>query len=194
MSKLLEEHDFETAAYLLDCDVAAIKAVAEVESRGNGFLNEGKAKILFEGHIFYKYTKGAFKDSNPSICYTPWTKQYYLGGIKEYGRLAEAEALNKTAARMSASYGKFQVMGFNFATCGFTSVDDFYNAMQTDEKSQLDAFCEYIKHNHLSNALRQHDWVAFAKGYNGPEYWKNNYDKLMAAAYEKFSHEKTNVN
>ena len=85
MSKLLEEHDYETVAHLLDCDVAAVKAVAEVESAGEGFLQDGRTKILFEGHVFYKYTKGKYKDSHPDICYTPWTKQYYLGGSKELG-------------------------------------------------------------------------------------------------------------
>lgn len=191
-SKTLEEHDFETAAYLLDCEVAAIKAVAEIESRGNGFLDEGRAKILFEGHIFYKYTKGSYQDSHPTICYYPWTKKFYLGGALEYGRLAEAEALNKAAARMSASYGKFQIMGFNFAICGFTTIDEFYDAMQQNEKAHLDAFCEYLKHNRLNNAIREHDWTSFAKGYNGPEYWKNNYDKLLAQAYDKFAHANTN--
>ena len=185
MPPTLEEHEFETAAHILDCDVAAVKAVAEVESRGDGFLADGRAKILFEGHIFYKYTKGAFKDSHPTICYSPWTKQFYRGGAGEYERLEEAEELNQSAARMSASYGKFQIMGFNFSVCGFTTIDEFYDAMQKDEKSHLDAFCEYLKHNGLDAALREHRWKDFAKGYNGPEYWKNNYDKKLEQAYGK---------
>lgn len=187
MTKKLDDDDFEAAARNLNCDIAAIKAVAEVESRGDGFLNDGRAKILFEGHVFYRYTKGQYKDSHPTICYSPWTKKYYLGGAKEYERLATAEALNKTAARMSASYGKFQIMGFNFAICGYASVDAFYDAMQTDEKAHLDAFSEYIKHNHLNDALRMHDWAEFAKRYNGPDYWQNAYDKKMQMAYEKHS-------
>ncbi|WP_295444204.1 N-acetylmuramidase family protein [uncultured Thiodictyon sp.] len=185
MSKLLEEHDFEAAAHLINCDVAAIKAVAEVESSGSGFLEDGRAKILFEGHIFYKYTKGKYQTSHPDICYRSWTTKFYLGGVKEYSRLEKAEALNKTAARMSASYGKFQIMGFNFSLCGYTSVDGFFTAMQTDEGLQLTAFIEYVKHVGLDKALRTHKWADFAKGYNGPEYWKNNYDKKMADAYKK---------
>jgi hypothetical protein len=187
--KMLKDHDYETAAYLLNCDVAAIKAVAEVESSGNGFLEDGRAKILFEGHIFYKYTQGAYKDTHPTICYYPWTKQFYLGGADEYKRLAEAETLDKSAARMSASYGKFQVMGFNFSVCGFSNVDDFYDAMQQDEASQLNAFCEYIKHNCLDSCLEEHEWVDFAKRYNGLYYWKNNYDKKLEQAYNKCSAE-----
>ena len=32
---------------------AAIKAVVVVESGGNGFISDGKPKLLFEGHIFW---------------------------------------------------------------------------------------------------------------------------------------------
>ena len=187
MSKQLTDNDFEVAAFQLECEVAAIKAVAEVETAGNGFLDDGRAKILFEGHIFHKYTKGAYAATHPTICYPSWTSKFYKGGAAEYARLSEAEALNRTAARMSASYGRFQIMGFNFPICGFANVDDFYNAMQESEGAQLQAFCEYIRHNNLDSALRNHDWARLAKGYNGPEYWKNNYDKKLAAAYAKYA-------
>lgn len=187
MSKLLDDNDFETASFLLECEVAAIKAVAEVESAGNGFLDNGLTKILFEGHIFHRYTKGAYAQSHPTLCYPTWTTRFYKGGAAEYERLRAAEALNRVAARMSTSYGRFQIMGFNFAICGFTSVDDFYDAMQRDEGEQLMAFCNYVKHNGLSSALQNHDWARFAKGYNGPEYWKNAYDKKLAAAYAKYA-------
>ncbi len=189
MSKQLTDNDFEVAAFLLECEVAAIKAVAEVESAGSGFLEDGRAKILFEGHIFYKYTKGVYANAHPTICYPKWTKQFYQGGIAEYSRLEQAEALARVAARMSASYGRFQIMGFNFPICGFANVDAFYDAMQTSEGAQLQAFCEYIKHTGLASALQTHDWARLAKGYNGPEYWRNAYDKKLAAAYAKYAHD-----
>lgn len=187
MANSLVENDFETAAFLLQCDVAAIKAVAEVESAGSGMLPDGRAKILFEGHIFYSRTKGAYAAKHPTICYKTWTTKFYKGGAAEYARLAEAENLDWAAARMSASYGKFQIMGFNFALCGYNSVDDFYEAMQTDEFTQLQAFCEYVKHVGLADELREQRWTDFAKKYNGPEYWKNSYDKKLKAAYAKYS-------
>ncbi|WP_262919099.1 N-acetylmuramidase family protein [Niabella hibiscisoli] len=49
---ILTEKDFQDAARQLNCEVAAIKAVAEVESKGDGFLPTGEPKILFERHIF----------------------------------------------------------------------------------------------------------------------------------------------
>ena len=45
---------FNKAASTLGVNVAAIKAIAEVESQGNGFYDNGEVKILFERHILYK--------------------------------------------------------------------------------------------------------------------------------------------
>jgi hypothetical protein len=193
MSALLTEEDYVSAAKKLNCDVAAIKAVAEVESSGNGFLSDGRVKILFEGHQFYKFTKGAFAVSHPTICYKKWTKQFYtkgpnadVRGAGELARLADAIALNRTAALMSASYGKFQIMGFNFAVAGFATVDEFYEAMQISEGEQLNAFCNYIKGNSIDDELRSHNWAGFAFRYNGAEYKKNQYDTKLAKAHKKY--------
>jgi len=184
MNKLTEE-DFATAAQILGCDIPAVKAVTEVESRGGGFLPDGRPKILFEGHWFYRYTKGKFAASHPTICYRRWTKAHYIGGAGEYDRLNAAIALDRTAALLSASYGAFQVMGFNFAICGFTKIEDFYAAMQVSEGEHLKAFCQYVKNSGLADELRRHDWAGFAKGYNGAEYKKNAYDSKLARAWRK---------
>lgn len=191
---LLTESDFKEAAEILNCDVAAIKAVAEVESSGHGFLSDGRVKILFEGHQFYKHTKGAYSESYPTICYKKWTKQHYskgpnadVRGAGELTRLEQAISLDREAALKSASYGKFQIMGFNFGACDFDDVEEFYEAMQASEGAQLKAFCCFIKANKLDNYLRKHQWANFARGYNGPAYAENKYDKKLAAAYAKYS-------
>jgi len=193
MPSLLTEADYAAAAKKLNCDIAAIKAVAEVESSGNGFLSDGRVKILFEGHQFYKYTKGAFAVSHPTLCYKKWTKKFYttgpnadVRGAGELARLADAIALNRTAALMSASYGKFQIMGFNFAVSGFPTVDEFYESMQISEGEQLNAFCNYIKGNSIDDELRSHNWAGFAFRYNGAEYKKNQYDTKLAKAHKKY--------
>ena len=190
----LTEVDYIAAARLLKCNVAAIKTVAEVESKGDGFLSDGRLKVLFEGHHFYKYTKGAFGTSHPSLCYPKWTREFYskgatrdIQGAGELQRLESAMALNRPAALLSASYGKFQVMGFNFAICGFVTVEDFFEAMKKNEGEHLNAFCNYIKGNCLDDELRNQQWDKFACRYNGPEYKKNRYDASLAAAYSKYS-------
>lgn len=190
----LTDTDYESAAKVLKCDVASIKAIAEVESSGDGFLSDGRIKILFEGHQFYKFTKGIFAQSHPTICYKKWTTKFYtkgpnadIRGAGELQRLAEAMALNRTAALLSASYGKFQVMGFNFAICGFVNINDFFKSMQISEAEQLNAFCNYIKGNTLDDELRQRNWELLAKRYNGPEYKKNKYNTKLANAYAKYN-------
>ncbi|MDQ1610246.1 MAG: hypothetical protein QOG00_177 [Pyrinomonadaceae bacterium] len=194
MAGKLTDADYAAAAKLLKCDVATIKAVAEVESSGDGFLSDGRVKILFEGHWFYKYTKGAYAKSHPTICYPKWTTAFYtkgknadVRGAGELARLNEAMELNRTAALLSASYGKFQVMGFNHAICGFVKVDDFYETMQISEGEHLNAFCNYVISNALDDELRERKWAAFALRYNGALYKKNRYDEKLAAAYKKYS-------
>jgi hypothetical protein len=40
--------------------------------------------------------------------------------------------------------------------------------------------------NRLDGALRARNWPSFARGYNGPAYAQNAYDKKMAAAYARW--------
>jgi len=70
----LETPELAAAAKWLGCSLAAVQAVTEVESSGSGFLGNGKVKLLFEGHVFWKYTKGRFEHSHPTLCYRKWTK------------------------------------------------------------------------------------------------------------------------
>jgi hypothetical protein len=192
MAKTLTEENFREAARVLRCDVAAIKAVAEVESAGDGFLRDGRVRILFEGHQFFRYSKGAFARSHPTLCHPKWTRDNYVKGppevrgAGELARLEQAIKLDRIAGLMSASYGKFQIMGFNFALCGFRSVEEFYQAMQVDEGQHLQAFCGYVKAVRLDDELREHRWADFARRYNGPEYLKNRYDTKLAVAHAKY--------
>lgn len=190
----LTEDDYRAAAKKLGCDVAAVKAVAEVESSGHGFLSDGRIKILFEGHIFYRYTKGKFAASHPTLCFQKWTKIHYTRGANadirgdgELKRLETAIALDRIAALMSASYGKFQIMGFNFAQCGFRTVEDMFAAVQVSEGAQLDAFCEFVKSRKMDDELRDLRWADFARMYNGASYKLNKYDEKLAKAYAKHS-------
>ncbi len=190
MNKKLTQADFEWAAKKLRCEVAAIKAVAEVESRGGGFLKDGQGKILFEGHIFwrrlkvrginpYNHLKG-----NEDILHPKWTRKYYKK-LNQHDRLKKAVAINREAALESASWGMFQIMGFNYAACGFSNVQGFINATLKSEGGQLECFVNFILSNKLDDEIRDKRWAAFAKRYNGPGYKKNRYDIKMAAAYRK---------
>ena len=54
MKPKLTIKDYQKAAKELNCEVAAIRAVAEVESLKGGFLPDGRPKILFERHVFHQ--------------------------------------------------------------------------------------------------------------------------------------------
>jgi hypothetical protein len=192
MSKNLTNSDYCRAAKQIGCDVAAVKAVAQVESNGGGFLPDGRCKILFERHWFHKFTKGRFDNTNPQI--SSVNPGGYWGNEKEYYRFNEAMKLDPKAALMSCSWGKFQIMAFNYALCGFTTVNSFVDAMRAGEAEQLEAFLGFIEHNDLTDEMRRLDWRGFARGYNGKAYEKNDYHNKLARAFNKFKQENINCN
>lgn len=186
MKPILTEADFISAATALSCEVAAIKAVCHVEAPRGGFNPDDSVVTLFEGHKFYKYTKGAYAAEAPDLCFPTWTRIHYGKTWQaERARILRAMQYNMHAAFMSASWGKFQIMGFNFAMCGFSDVNSFVEAMETGEPAQLDAFVGYVRSAGLAPALRRLDWAGFAMGYNGPGYAANGYDTKLADAYAK---------
>lgn len=186
-SRRLTEADYQRAAALTGVELAAVKAVASVESTGGGFLSGGKPKILFEGHWFSRLTKGAFDAKHPTISYKKWTKSHYKGGSAEYSRYDAAYALDSEAAMKSTSWGKFQIMGFNHSKAGYSTVADFVKAMHVSEGKHLEAFVKFLKATGLDEPLKIKDWAGFAKGYNGPAYAQNKYDLRLQQAYEAYS-------
>ncbi|WP_455671595.1 N-acetylmuramidase domain-containing protein [Phocaeicola sp.] len=187
----LVEKDFDLVAKLLDCEIAALKAVQKVETGGKGgFFAPGKPAILFEGHIFWSQLKkrGINPEShvagNENILYPKWEKGHYKGGMGEYDRLEQARKINREAADASASWGMFQIMGFNYAACGESSVESFVNAMCESELKQLVLSARFIKQGGMLPALQSKNWAEFAKRYNGPAYAQNSYDEKLAKAYQ----------
>jgi hypothetical protein len=182
---MITKRQYEEAAQLIGCDVAAIKAVEEVESKGDGFLTDGKPMILFEPHIFWKeLRKRNITPVVSDICYPKWGSRPYGRYTEQHAKLEQAAAINREAALCSASWGKFQIMGFNWEACGCESLQEFINAVYKSEDEQLRMFCNYIMHVGLDDELREKDWAGFACSYNGPLYRKNNYDGKLAMAYQ----------
>ena len=176
----LSENDYEEAAQLLGCEVAAIKAVTKVESDGSGFDSQGRLRILFEGHVFYSLTKGKYGVTD--ISYPKWKRDYY--NLDQYTRFNKAFALNSRAAMQSCSWGLFQIMGFNYDKCGFSEVGSFIDFMRKSEKNQLLCFCRFVKARGLDDELRGCLWAKFACGYNGSGYLINRYDTKLEYWYK----------
>lgn len=181
---MLSESDYQDAATKLAVEVAAIKAVAEVESGQHGaFLPTGEPVILFERHLFHRLTNGQFDHDHPGVS-NPIPGGY--GKVSEqHTRLQEAVALNRDAALKSASWGRFQVLGNNWQDLGYANLQEFVTAMYS-ETGQLESFVRFIQHNGLVGALQNHNWGQFARRFNGPAFEKNDYDKKLAQAFTKF--------
>ena len=188
--KDISDADYKAVAKSLDVDVAAIRAVADVESSGSGMLPSGKPKILFEAQKFHDQTGGQYDGSHPNLSSDSWNPSLYgAAGEHQWDRLNHASKLDKEAALKSASWGRFQILGSNYKRAGFDDVQSFAKAMQSNEGEHLRAFANFIKSDpKMMEALRNHDWAGFAKRYNGSQYAVNQYDKKMAAAYEKHVH------
>lgn len=180
---LLSDADIEAAAAELGIEAAVIFAVDEVESRGKGFLPDKRPTILFERHVFSRRTGHRYDIGHPDIS-NPTPGVYGAPGAHQYARLAEAIRLDRKAALQSASWGRFQIMGFNAELCGWPDVEAFIASMCESEADHLKAFIGYCQANDLVRFLATHDWRSFAAGYNG----KGNvddYSQKLAVAYRR---------
>lgn len=183
----ISENSFQKAAKKIGCAVSTIKAVDKVESRGAGFLDSGEVKILFEPHIFWKYLKKAgITPVQSDICYPKQGTLPYGAVSVQHSKLQKAVKINRDIALMSASWGRFQIMGFNYKACGCKSIQEFINKMSESEEAQLELFVNYIINSLLDDELINKDFKSFAHQYNGPLYFRNNYDKKIKAADDYF--------
>lgn len=188
--------DFDKAAQVLNVDPAAIRAVHQVESAGrNGFLPDGRPMILFEGHIFWAQLKKIGIDpnqhtaGNQDILFPKWDRTFYKGGAAEYDRLERAIHIHHSAALCSASWGMFQIMGFNHKLCRYDTVERYVEAMKKDSDHQFMAFVYFLQNTGIDIALRKLDWAEFARRYNGPGYASNRYDEKLKQAYLTFKNQ-----
>lgn len=187
-SKFLTDADYEIAAAELQIDQAVIRAIAEVESAGSGFMTDGRPRILFERHWMRRLLEGKGVDVtkygehlSDIINSTPGG---YVGGAGEWDRLERAMAINRPIAIQSASWGKFQIMGFHWKRLGYSNVEEFHSCMCRNEGEHLLALTRFIKtDDSLRRAVQELDWKKVAWIYNGPNYSINSYDTKLEESY-----------
>ena len=177
----VSEADYRAAAVELGCEVRSIKAVAETETKKSAFDIQQRPTILFEPAKFHFYSGHHFVRSHPNL---QLVNKHYGGYELQWKRFKEAYSLDANAAILGTSWGRFQIMGFNYREAGFSMVEVFLVAMCASEKTQLDAFVAFIKYNkNRLDGLRTKDWAEFAFYYNGPSY--GDYDLRMGRNYDK---------
>lgn len=191
----ITDEDFESVANDLGVDTEALKAVWKVDTGGiSGFIPDGNGgnlpTILFQGHIFWQQLRllglnpEEYERGNEDILYRKVTKSYYVGGLGEWDRLKHAMSIHERAAYCSASWGMFQIMGFNYKSCGCATVLEFVDRMKKSQVDQLKLFAGFLKSNaDMLKALKYLNWKEFAKLYYGPYYYQNQYDKKLMDEY-----------
>lgn len=188
------DDDILLGAFHLNIDFDVMKALIEVESAGGGLDEYRRPVILYEPHVFWRnlvkegkkpeqYAKG-----NEDILYKYWSKSKYVKGQDaNYKRLERAAKIDEECAYRAVSMGLFQILGENYASCGFESAVDMFRDASDDEYQQLRQFCQFVEnHKRMHAALKRRDFTTFARLYNGPAFEKNNYDKKLKKAAEKY--------
>ena len=185
-------HAVAQIAARINVEPAALLAVAEVESGGKAFATvNGRAEplIRFEGHYFDRRLSGQ-KRAKARAEGLASPKAGEVGNPRQqadrWAMLERAAAIDEKAAYESVSWGVGQVMGAHWESLGFSSVGDLVSLCRSSVGGQVDLMARFVVRNGLAPSLRDRDWAAFARGYNGAGYKKNAYDTKMAKAYARW--------
>ncbi|ENN90834.1 N-acetylmuramidase domain-containing protein [Bartonella schoenbuchensis] len=180
----------KSLAQEIGCEEAVVAAIISVESDGKGFDDEQRVKVLFEKHQFYKNLpphkrKQAVKED---LARKEWIS-IQDGGYKEQKTntqalelLIAAMTIDEEAALKSASYGAGQILGSNYGMLGWKSVQDFVTSMCSCEDEQIKAMFTFFKKRGLASSLRDKDFNAIARAYNGSGMVEE-YGRRMRSAY-----------
>jgi len=75
---------------------------------------------------------------------------------------------DETAALRSMSMGAPQILGSNYKRAGYASVQEMFDAYQTDIRYQIMSLFNFIRADGgMVDALRRQNFHAFASSYNG---------------------------
>jgi hypothetical protein len=179
----LTDYDIPRIGSLINVGEDEIHALLTVETKGYGFT-QGRVVMLFEEHVFYKMLpRNQRKQAvNFGFAYPKWRKNYK----NNYTRFIAAYEFNPIAALKACSWGLGQIMGFNHKLAGFATVEAMVKSFVVSEANQLEGIVKFLISSGLDDELREHRWVALARGYNGSGYKRNNYHIRLKNAYEKW--------
>lgn len=186
-ARRLDDIDLPKMGALIGVGEDELHAVIDIESRGDGFDDDGRPVILFERHKFYEYCPKEKLQRAIKAGLASKTPGGYGKYADQYPKFLKAYAIDPRAAIMSCSWGMFQIMGFNYKLAGFDNPEDMVLAMMEDEEVHLAAAINFIINAGLDDELRAHNWEGFARGYNGKQFKKNNYDTRLAESFRKWS-------
>ncbi|MCB5201735.1 N-acetylmuramidase domain-containing protein [Neorhizobium sp. T786] len=190
----------KAVAERLNCEVAVVHAIVDVESNGSGIDAKGRVKVLFEKHRFYKNLPASKRAAavkaglGRKVWISPKNGGYKdqpsneaaLAMLIKAVEWCRANGTDEAAALKSASYGTGQVLGENFALCGWASVQAFVADMCQHENKHVDAMIGFLVGSGLADEMRARDFDAVARVYNGSGQVET-YGGKMRKAYAAFT-------
>lgn len=174
---------YEEIAQELNVDVNSIKAFAQVESGGTGFLPCGIPKILYERHVLYRNSRRRDNPLNTQNRELSSSSAYilrpnastqaidkYSADLGSWARFVRAYEKGWTLNEVSCgvSWGAFQVLGENYRDMRLETAVKIADMSFKGEKEHLNIFLMFAKVKPgLLPALRRRDWESVARIYNG---------------------------
>ena len=187
----LTEEDYRKVAEELGIEIAAMKAVVLIEAGKSleGFWAPGVPVINFDRKMYNSIRNADISGKKaPKDAKIPdGIRSAY--GRKEWGELIAARKVNEDRANMGTFWGMFQIGGFNYRKCGCKTIDEFVELMSYSELEQLELFAAFITNTGMLKHLRNKNWAAFARMYNGASYARRGYHTRMARAYQKYKNQ-----
>jgi len=186
-AKRIEDLDIPRIGQRIGVGEDELHAFMDVEAAGSGFDRQGRPKMLFEPHVFYRNLSADKRQQamQVGLAYKKWGTRPYPKD--SYPTLQKAMELDETAALKSASWGLGQILGENHKLVGYDTVQGMVLAFMDDEEKHLEAIVEYLISTGIDDDLKAHRWEVVARVYNGPGYAKHNYHGRMALAYAKWA-------
>ena len=185
-AKRLDDIDLPRIGARIDVGEDEMHAILDVEAAGSGFDVQGRIKMLFEPHVFYRELgPGPKRDEavKQGLARARWKRDYPKDS---YPRLLAAMKIDRDVALRSASWGLGQIMGFNCVAAGYPTAEAMVMDFLDDEENHLNAMVTFIIQAKLDRFLRARDWAGFARGYNGKGFAQNKYDEKLAKAFAKW--------
>ena len=190
----LTEHDYDEVAAELGIEVAVMKAIVEIEAgkEHKGFVEPGKPIVNFDLSMFRKFAGqhgiklAGHRKLHPEVFAKPNASRYGSYQKAQHARLSGASEIDRKTAVYATFWGLFQIGGFNWHLCGTVDYEEFVTRMSTSEREQLELFAALIKQCGYVKHLKNKNWAAFARGYNGKGYARRGYHKRMTAAYSRY--------
>ena len=183
----------------LGIELAASVAVLSVESGGVG-IDDGRALIRFENHLFYKYwgkyNEAKYKQHFQFAAGKNWLGHKYRKDPdgdwidfhgdqdKEYDALNFARSLDDEKALLSISMGLPQILGSNSKLIGYDSVQEMFENFNKDIRYHIFGLFDFFSPR-MIKYLKNKEFVNFAKYYNGQGQARR-YGKFIQDYYEAF--------